>query len=70
MISHTSSAPHPYIPQAPLQPTTPMNMPLKKTFLRGGCGGAKRENIKALQPLYFETLEGGGDDLTLEPRKA
>ena len=33
MISHTSSGPHPYIPQAPLQPTTPANTPLQKIFL-------------------------------------
>ena len=32
MISHTSSAPHSYIPQAPLQPTTPVNTPLQKFF--------------------------------------
>lgn len=55
------------MPQAPLQPTTLANTTLE--FFKRGEGGAKKENVKALQGPFFVVIcnlefwregEGGG----------
>lgn len=42
------------MPQAPLQPTTLANTTLE--FFKRGEGGAKKENVKALQGPFFVVI--------------
>lgn len=67
MVSHVLSAPHPYNPPVPLQPTTP------RIFLKGEGGLQNEKTLKPSNRLGFWLFAvgnsgGGGGELTLEPK--